>query len=297
VVTTKAVLCVLVAGTGLVIWAGSSRHAAATRPEPTKPYEAPSLSREAAAQLVRRDGGPGPLFEPLTLGGPAPAPELRARIAEFAKQNHVQIDLEVDDDELVAIRVDVTFRGGFGYENADMFALALGHPHTGGCTGPDTWIDDWAFVTDDGVHALARARINRVQVRWEPVASAAALVERADGLLGKDVATVARHARDRWVELESNHRFVVEMPLSEPRFRWRRPEGLDAGIVLGAHAGRIEEVSVSTEYYDVDDAMRARWGTPHEYRDNDMGKYSLTWRRPDRVVTWESSETLTIKSR
>ena len=131
-------LAAMVAGTVAVI-------AGVPRREPAPPgrahpsvgaRERPWLTREATAQIVTVDGSLGPLFAGVELGGPPPTPDVRARINAFARANQVEIELDVADDTLVAVRFAVSFGGCCGYEAADVLALRLGRPDTGGaaCT-------------------------------------------------------------------------------------------------------------------------------------------------------------------
>ncbi|MGE5187027.1 MAG: hypothetical protein ACM31C_33480, partial [Acidobacteriota bacterium] len=183
----------MVAGTAAAVWL-VPRHAG--RPQPPvqdQPYDPHWLTREASAQVIGEDGTPGPLFAGVYLGGPAPSDAARARIAEFARRNHVAIELDVADDSVQAIRFDVTFGGCCGYEAADVLALRMHRPHTGGCCvcGADSWSDDWATTSDDGIYTRARVRVNRVAVRWERVLAPGELVERADALVGTDIHVLA----------------------------------------------------------------------------------------------------------
>ena len=64
----------------------------------------------------------------------------------------------------------MTYSGGAGYEGADVLALRVGRPSTGGCCvciGPDRWINDWVFATEDGEYVRARVNVNRLVVRWD----------------------------------------------------------------------------------------------------------------------------------
>src|SRR5687768_5811942 len=106
-----------------VAWGARDRGKPPAPPTRAPVAETPWLSKEAASQIVGPGGTLGPLFANVMLGGLAPSAEERARIAEFASANRVKIDLEVDDDELVAIRFDVTYGGCCGYEGAEVLAL------------------------------------------------------------------------------------------------------------------------------------------------------------------------------
>ena len=91
-------LVAMAAGTLLVMVVGARGSEPHTPPvAPARTPEEPWLSREAAAQLITADGKLGPLFADVTLGGPAPSPAVRARIAKFARDNRIKIDLEVSE--------------------------------------------------------------------------------------------------------------------------------------------------------------------------------------------------------
>lgn len=277
-------MCAMVAGTAVVI-ALAQRHEAPAPSAHEKVPEQPWLSHEAAAQIIGDNGEPGPLFAGLTLGGSAPAPEARARIDAFAKANHVDIDLDVRDDELAAIRFGVTYHGCCGYEGADTIALRVRRPsYGGGCTGPwpAMWINDWAWASEDGVHVRGKVRVNRVEVRWEHTESLAEVLEHADRLLGKRTSDVRETEPHRFAELVPHERYVVEAPLPFPSW----PDRMDhdeLGIILTTHAGRVTEVSVELDQVDseaLDRATRARWGRPRVHGDDEP-----TWHLADRTIT------------
>ena len=113
--------------------------------------ERPWLTLEAKNQLVTPEGTPGPLFSDVMLGGSPPSPEARARIAEFARANQVDIRLEVSDDELRAIRLSVTFAGCCGYEGADSLASRFHRPKRQSCIDcKGDWVDDWSIEAEHG---------------------------------------------------------------------------------------------------------------------------------------------------
>lgn len=166
-------LAAMVAGSVVVLVAGRRDHAEPRPPAPQVSEETPWLTPEAAAEVIGPGGNLGPLFTGVILGGTPPLPEVRARIAEFARTNNVDIDLEIVDDEVAAIRFEVMYGGCCGYEAADRLAARMRRPTTGGgCMGTvETWINDWATVVEEGVHMRARVHVNRLVVRWEPVAT------------------------------------------------------------------------------------------------------------------------------
>src|SRR5688572_21412806 len=142
----KAMLAAMVLGTIGVI-AAFSRSESADAPTERKPIvETPWLSKEAATHILDGEANLGPLFEDVMLGAPV-SPEARAKIAAFARENNVAIDLETIEGDLAAIRFAVTFGGCCGYEGADVLALRLGRPDTSNCCGcQETWIDDWSIA-------------------------------------------------------------------------------------------------------------------------------------------------------
>src|SRR5262245_49912682 len=97
----KGLLFAMVAGSVLIMAAfrREPEPEAAKEPEPEK--EVPWLSREATNQIIGGDAMPGPLFDDLLLGSPVPA-AARDRIAAFARDNDVEIDLEEVDGYLAA---------------------------------------------------------------------------------------------------------------------------------------------------------------------------------------------------
>lgn len=290
-------LCVMAAGTALVVLVGARRaQPIRAKPAPPGPPEAPWLTTAAEAQIVGPGGTLGPLFAGVELGGPAPPPEVRARIAGFARANHVDIDLEIVDEELAAVRFEATFGGCCGYEGADVLALRLGRPHIGGpCTGePATWLDDWSFATEDGAYLRARIRVNRIALRWEPSATLPELVEHADRLLGTTV-----RKSDRWRELEPG-RYLLEVAYPFDQLGNHVVSRLDLddlGIDVRTERGAIVQVSLALARLDDDGlaALSARWGPPRT-----QGETTWTWRTPDRTITAELADSrprITIRKR
>jgi hypothetical protein len=240
-------------------------------------YERPWLTREAADQIVNRDGGLGPLFADVSLGGPAPSPATRARITEFARVNRVEIRFEVQDGDLAAIRFAVTFGGCCGYEGADTFARRLQRPREETCLDCEyEWVNDWGTATGDGTYLTARVRVNRVEVRWEPEASLAELLERAESVVGQDCASVQTSAGDRWIERDAD-RAVLEVPFPFTRgYDYGRPE--NRGLRLTTKHGRITDVMlqlrVPGDGAPMADLMRKRWGRPQIFTSD---RETLVW--------------------
>ncbi|HEX7700816.1 MAG TPA: hypothetical protein VF403_08845 [Kofleriaceae bacterium] len=268
---------------------------AARTPDPiarapvVKKTERPWLTHEAKSQLVGPDGTPGPLFAGVTLGGSPPSAEARARIAEFARANHLDIRLEVSDDELRAIRLSVTFGGCCGYEGADSLASRFHRPKRQSCIDcKSDWVDDWSIALDIGVNIRARVRVNRFEVRWEPTLSTTELLETADGIVGKQRAEVTKAAAERWIELEHGHRYTLEVPypfrhVSYGEYAAALPDSAANLQIEGEH-GHIDEVAFTLRDGDIDDVkatMRAHWGRPH------VAGSTWVWKKHDRTITAE----------
>lgn len=260
----------LIAGSIVITTVAAARQPERTaKPAPAakKLKEKPWLSGAAINELVTREGGLGPLFADLSLGGPAPTPEQRARIAAFARENEVEIYLDATADELRAIRLGVTFGGCCGYEGADTFARTrLARPRTGGdCSGhASEWVDDWVTDPHDGTTMRADVRVNHVDVRWEAALTTPELFDRAEGLVGKPHGTSGR-----WIELEPNHAFLYEVPAVLTGFDWIDPSvgphRDDLGLHVTAEHGRVSEVSFRLAAVDGDELaklLRARYGQP-----------------------------------
>lgn len=305
--SAKVILGSMLAGAALVSFLGATFLGPRDdEPPPVAPppprVEVPWLSKDAAALIVDSDGAPGPLFVDVRFGLPV-TPEAHARISEFAKTNNVEIALDMVEGTLAAIRFSVTYGGCCGYEGADVFAGRIGRPDTGTCCvcGPQTYINDWTTVTENGIHMRGRVRINRVALRWEKTATLADLIERADSLLGASRDVLARGAGDLWYEIEPNRRYLLEMPFPVPSsndyaFAPRFEDRPDVGMLLTAHAGVITEVELmlrepyrSDETSELPKLLKARWGRPK------VGEYEWTWRTRDRAVTaWVDSSSAKI---
>jgi hypothetical protein len=260
----------MVAGAGLVIFLGTRGHHDDDPPPPPPPKAGPQwIGRDAVPHLVAPGGKPGPLFDGMTLGGAAPTDVQRARVDEFAKKNDMDIALEMHDDKLAAIRVGITFKGGFGSEGAEVFALRFQRPSTGTCCvcGPDTWINSWAYVLEGGVRVRARIKANRVEARWERAATYDELFAGADELLGKDFVATREAAGDRWHEVTAYHLLEAAMPYPRERPRNGRSDGSDLGFLVEEQGGKIVAVTLALDdsddnAKDIERAARARWGHP-----------------------------------
>jgi hypothetical protein len=290
---TKAVFKVLLAGSIVVMVVAHAKHTnpAVKRPAATKASERPRLSPEAEAQIFGPGGRLGPLFDDVDLGGPPPSPEVRTRIADFARANDVDIRFEIAEGELAAVRVAVTFAGCCGYDGADSLARRLRQPGTADCStcGPE-WVDTWGFALDRSVHVRGHVHVNRVELQWERTETFAGLLDRAEALFGKGLRETAR---DRLTELEPG-RYLLEVPFvfdpgimfsSGASGMWTRD---DLEVELAAEHDRIAEVAMTIHGVEYDKraeaALRARWGRPEianrEYE-------TWTWNRDDRTITVE----------
>lgn len=289
--SAKVWLAAMVAGSVVVIVAGSRERPDPLPPEPRLPPESPWLSREAAAEIVGSGGSLGPLFAGVTLGGSPPLPEVRERIAEFARANHVEIELEIVDDEVAAVRFEVKYGGCCGYEGADALAARMNRPRTGGgCMGVEPgFLDDWVFATEEGAHVRARVRVNRLTVRWERMATFDELLERADRLLGTDRGAAASNdAGDRWTEIEPGRQYRLEIPYPFLGSGWYGMDSAiqDRGFQVVVDRRKIVEVSFEIRRFDeerdrVSAGLRSHWGRPRIR----AGGETWTWRKPDRIVT------------
>jgi len=278
----------MVAGTVLVFVVGSRSHKGSD-PEPdapSRPHEEPWLEKADAAQLFGERGAIGPLFKDVELGGIAPPPRTRALIAEFARKHHVTIDLEIKERLLTAIHVEVSYSGCCGYEGADVLGLRLGRPVTESCCGcTQEWIDNWGIANEDGTYMRARVNVNKVSVTWQRTATAEQLLERADGLIGTDIAKVREAAGDGWFQVDSHHyRIDMPYPFNGGTYAHSRD---DLGVSAAVEGGKITEVSFALRSYDdgnaassVGSALRTRYGRARKDAEG-----VDTWRTANRVVT------------
>jgi hypothetical protein len=291
--SSKGTLCALVAGTALVVALGQRSESGHAPPAPHHP-EKPWLSKEAADQIIGLEGRPGPLFDGITLGGRPPLPEERARVAEFARKNNVEIDFDVVDDELAAIRFGVTFGGCCGYEGAEVLALRLHRPYTGECTGTKTWLNDWSRTTEHHELVSASVHVNRVTVTWEDALSLVEVLDKADALVGRPVAEVQAAPRDRWI-WRGTDRYLIEVPHLSPRHS-SDSFGRRLGIDVVVADGKIIEASLPV-LGEIDEMMRVR---PTSWRwvivDNKAGTW--TWRTANHTITTmaEWPERITIRA-
>lgn len=286
----KILLGMMVAASVFAVVRGSRDR---SKPKPvarTPAPETPWLSKDAAAQIVGEDGTPGPLFANLVLGGLAPSAEERARIAAFAKDNRVKIDFEVDDDQLVAIRFDVTYGGCCGYEGAEVLALRARRPTVGGgCMGgEELWVSHWSYAHEDGIHVDARVDHNRVMLRWERTMTTDDVLARASDLLGADTAHLARTQKDRW-QARGPQRFSLSLPYEIDD--WSYENLRDASISITEHRGRVDELTltVTDREHEIGDALKARWGRPS------VNGSTWTWRKADRVIEADVEDSINAK--
>jgi hypothetical protein len=258
------------------------------KPAPPKParhvVERPWLSHEDAAQLVDEDGALGPLFDGIDVGGRAPTPEQRAKVQAFARAHALSIDFKIAHDELLAVRLAVTYGGCCGYEGADWLANRLGRWSTGSCCvcGENTLTNDWAHGFDAGVHLRASVRVNRVEATWSQQLTAEELVERADALLGQQRDKVALAPTESWHSLGSGYyRLELPYPMMEndpiTGSAWLASSRPDLGIIVHAERGTIVDVAIDVRANrePLERALTARYG--HRRHDE-------SWRRAGRIV-------------
>ncbi len=289
----------MAAGTAIVLFVATRRTPEATpvlaqpKAQPQRPAEDPWLSKDAAAQIVQQGGELGSLFGGLELGGPAPSQEMRDSIEKFARANRVNIELEISEGRLDAIHFNVTYSGCCGYEAADVLATRLDRPSVGGgCMGgTPMWINDWAMTKENGTYMRARVRTNRVDVRWEKTLTTAALLERANGLLGQDAVKLKAAERSRWVEFGNQNMLTVPFPFQPYGFGYAVDmRDADYGLQLVVAHARIAEVSFmlpdlgddGVRFLTAKQALLATWGRPRL-----KTKEMWTWRSSDRLVTAE----------
>jgi hypothetical protein len=289
-VSAKTMLWTMIAGSVAVMLIAARRPDPRPAPTPVRAHERPWLSPEATRQLIGPEGGLGPLFADVELGRSAPTPEVRARIAEFARANDVEIHFEVVAGELAAVRFAVTFGGCCGYEGADALGRQLGRTRVYDCRSssscPSDWADDWVKTLDDGIHIRGHIHVNRVEVRWERAASLAELLDSAEGALGKTRASVHESAGDRWTEVMQD-RYLLEVPYPfDPEYSI--PPSLSARTDLGVRVetdrGRVGQVSFvlrgDRNDEELEKTLRARWGRPRV-----LSNGTLAWRTRDREIT------------
>lgn len=296
--SVKVMLGTMVAGTAIVLLLAARRSPETTPvavPAPSpRPREDPWLSKEASAQIVNDGGRLGPLFDGVVLGGPAPSKEIRDRVEKFARANDVEIDLEIVDERLDAVRFSVTYGGCCGYEGADVLAMRLDRPSVGGgCFGgAPMWINDWAITSENGTYLRASVRTNRVDVRWERTLTTAALLERANGLLDQDAVKLKAAEGKRWVEVGNRNTLAVPYHFQAYGYEYAVDmRYAEHGLELVVAHGRISEVSFLLPELSSDEGERRRnaekallasWGRPTKKSDE-----LWTWRTADRYVTAE----------
>jgi hypothetical protein len=283
-VSARTGLWMLIAGSVLAMVVAVFRGQAQPAAKPVKAHahERPWLTHEAMQQVVGEGGGPGPLFADLTLGGPRPPHATRDRIAAFANANGIEIQLDVTNGELAAIRVGVTFGGCCGYEGADTLGRLLHRTNVEECCCEcrGTPADDWTTASDDGIAIHGHVAVNRIDVRWEAMLTLPELLDRAEAIVGKPRATVRAHAGDRW------HDRMIDQVIDVPFVFASDDYAYERGLHVTAERGRIADVSFSIRGLDTEElgqTLRKRWGKPRETQD------TWIWRAADRVITVDPS--------
>jgi len=265
--SSKAGALLLIAGICLMAASIPRRHphAPARRVHKT---ERPWLTRDAQDQLIGENGAPGPLFAGVTLGGLPPTQDQRDAIAQFANANAVDIELEVRDDTLTAIRASVTFGGCCGYEAVDVLGRRLSRPHLSLCVDCDDYVpvDDWAYEPEHGVHVSFHTHVNTLAVRWEPALSTDEALDAVEAIVGERIDKLKRAAGDRLTEREP-HEYLLGLPYdaSRPAFEGTRKPGMAVRV----HAGVITEVELDVfiegdeeSRAPIEKLLRARFGRP-----------------------------------
>src|SRR3569623_3171613 len=284
--TNQGAAVLLIGGIGLLA-ASIPRPAPSPLPKCAHMTERPWRTRVAQDQLIGLDGGPGPLFAGLTLGGPAPSPEQSAAIAQFENANGGVIHLDVRDDTLGAIRLSITFGGCCGYEAVDVLGMRLSRPRVYDCCDCSDYTpqDDWAFEPVVGVHARFHTHVNTLTVRWEPALTNEEVLDAAEAMFGESIDKLKRASGHRIREAEP-HEYVVELPYDAPRPPFEgRPS---IGMHVSTHAGAVREVSLEligdppadVEYAPVEKVLRKRYGRPHV--DAETGE--LVWHRNGHTI-------------
>ena len=262
--------------------AARPRDPAPARPRIARAHERPWLTRAAMHELVADGGGLGQVFGDLTIGGPAPSPATRARIAEYARSHDLSIRLETDHDELAAVRLGVTFGGCCGYEGADAFASMLHRTQIYTCCDcGGTPANEWSATSDDGLMIRGTVHVNHLEVRWEAAATLDDVLDRAEAVLGEPRATVRARAGDRWHDIGLDR---AELEVPYPFVPDGYPVALGVGLTITR--GRIAEITMmlrGSESDEVVDMLRKRYGRPHVADD------VSTWRTRERVIKFDPS--------
>jgi hypothetical protein len=297
----KVLLAALVVAGGLVAlvaasWPSYAPPVAEAAIEPEKPW----FSREALRQVVNLERGFGPLFEGSVVGRSAPSEATRARIAAFAKQHDVGLELEIRDGELRSVTLDITFGGCCGYEGVDVMAMGLARPSVSeACGDPGSFIDNWAVFTEDA-RIRATIRVNRLTLHWEPRITLPVLLARLDSLVGMRADAVAKSEGAHWKTVEDG-RILLEQPFElVGGDRFGVGPGLAGRMDLGAEVRVANGVISELEFalypsVDTDEVMaacQAQWGTPR------IEDGARTWIKGDRVISTDRERhTILIKQR
>ena len=118
----------------------------------------------------------------------------------------------------------------------------------------------------------------------------------AEGLLNVEGAQqVTEAAAERWIELEHDHRYTLEVPypfrhVSYGEYAAALPDSA-TNLQITAERDHIDDVAFTLRDGDIDDVtakMRARWGQPH------VAGSTWVWKKPDRTITAEVDDYSTV---
>ncbi len=282
----RLLLAAMLLGAPAVMVLGARDDAPAPAPQMTPTYtEKPWLSREATAQLIAPGGMLGPLFAGVIVGGAEPPAPIRERIAAFATEHDIDIDLNVDDGMVSAVTIGVTYDGGYGYQGADVLALRMQRPNSGVCCvcGPDTWYNDWGIGLADGTYLHARVIVNRVEARWVAGISTTDVLALAESLVGLRMSDLRTRLGDRMFD---RHKDYPEIEIPYANTSSREPLAIAYGDyamkIMSTADGHVGDVSVRLRGWDDagDEANKrivlAQYGRPRRER-NEPTLWS--WRR------------------
>ena len=289
----RLLLAAMLVGTPTVMVLGARDDAPAAPAQIAPTYtEKPWLSREATAQLIAPGGMLGPLFAGVILGGSEPPAPIRERIAAFAREHDIDIDLNVDDGMVTAVTIGVTYDGGYGYQGADVLAFRMQRPNSGVCCvcGPDTWYNDWGIGFADGTYLHARVNVNRVEARWVAGMSTTEVLAFAESLVGLRMSELRTRFGDRMFD---RYRDYTDIEIPYANTSSNEPlviaHGDYAMKIMSSDDGHVGDVSIRLRGWDDegDEANKrivlARYGRPRRERNEHSTWWS--WRRNDYTIS------------